>query len=47
MAQQVFVCNEIEMKDGDVRIVRQDRIEVGVYRLTMDELREYRPDLFT
>jgi nitrite reductase/ring-hydroxylating ferredoxin subunit len=32
MAQQVFVCNEIEMKDGDVRIVRQDRIEVGVYR---------------
>ncbi len=32
MAQQVFVCNEIEMKDGDVRIVRQERIEVGVYR---------------
>ena len=32
MAQQVFVCKEIEMKDGDVRIVRQDRIEVGVYR---------------
>ena len=32
MAQQVFVCNEIEMKDGDVRIIRQDRIEVGVYR---------------
>jgi len=29
---QVFVCNELEMKDGDVRIVRQDRIEVGVYR---------------
>jgi nitrite reductase/ring-hydroxylating ferredoxin subunit len=29
---QVFVCNEIEMKDGDVRIVRQERIEVGVYR---------------
>ncbi len=28
----VFVCNELEMKDGDVRIVRQDRIEVGVYR---------------
>jgi nitrite reductase/ring-hydroxylating ferredoxin subunit len=25
MAQQVFVCNEIEMKDGDVRIIRQDR----------------------
>jgi nitrite reductase/ring-hydroxylating ferredoxin subunit len=32
MAQQVFVCHEIEMKDGDVRIIRQDRIEVGVYR---------------
>ena len=32
MAQQIFVCNDIEMKDGDVRIVRQDRIEVGVYR---------------
>jgi nitrite reductase/ring-hydroxylating ferredoxin subunit len=29
---QVFVCNEFEMKDGDVRIVRQDRHEVGVYR---------------
>jgi nitrite reductase/ring-hydroxylating ferredoxin subunit len=32
MTQQVFVCHEIEMKDGDVRIVRQDRTEVGVYR---------------
>jgi nitrite reductase/ring-hydroxylating ferredoxin subunit len=29
---QVFVCNELEMQDGDVRIIRQDRIEVGVYR---------------
>jgi len=29
---QVFVCSELEMKDGDVRIVRQDRIEVGIYR---------------
>jgi nitrite reductase (NADH) small subunit len=29
---QVFVCNDIEMKDGDVRIVRQDKVEVGVYR---------------
>ncbi len=29
---QVFVCNEFEMKDGDVRIVRQDRTEVGIYR---------------
>ena len=29
---QVFVCSELEMKDGDVRIVRQDRFEVGVYR---------------
>jgi nitrite reductase/ring-hydroxylating ferredoxin subunit len=29
---QVFVCTEVEMQDGDVRIVRQDRIEVGVYR---------------
>ena len=29
---QVFVCNDIDMKDGDVRIIRQDRIEVGVYR---------------
>jgi len=33
MAQsQVFVCNDLEMKDGDVRIVRQDRVEIGVYR---------------
>jgi nitrite reductase (NADH) small subunit len=32
MAEQVFVCKDIEMKDGDVRIVRQDKIEVGVYR---------------
>ena len=30
---QVFVCSKLEMKDGDVRIVRQDRIEVGVYRM--------------
>jgi nitrite reductase/ring-hydroxylating ferredoxin subunit len=29
---QVFVCKDIEMKDGDVRIVRQGKIEVGVYR---------------
>ena len=29
---QVFVCNELEMQDGDVRIIRQDRVEVGVYR---------------
>jgi nitrite reductase/ring-hydroxylating ferredoxin subunit len=29
---QVFVCSELEMKDGDVRIVRQDRVEVGIYR---------------
>ena len=32
MAQQVFVCEDIEMKDGDVRIIREDRIEVRVYR---------------
>src|ERR1700754_5159191 len=32
MAQQVFVCKDIEMKDGDVRIIRQDKVEVGVYR---------------
>src|ERR1700744_5095257 len=29
---QVFVCSELEMKDGDVRIVRQDKVEVGIYR---------------
>jgi nitrite reductase/ring-hydroxylating ferredoxin subunit len=29
---EVFVCKDIEMKDGDVRIVRQGRTEVGVYR---------------
>ena len=29
---QVFVCKDIEMKDGDVRIIRQDKLEVGVYR---------------
>ena len=28
---QVFVCKDIEMKDGDVR-VPQDKVEVGVYR---------------
>ena len=32
MAQQVFVCKDIEMKDGDVRIIHQDKFEVGVYR---------------
>jgi nitrite reductase (NADH) small subunit len=29
---EVFVCKDIEMKDGDVRIVRQERVEIGVYR---------------
>ena len=29
---QVFVCKDIEMKDGDVRIVHQNRTEIGVYR---------------
>ena len=29
---QIFVCDDDEMKDGDIRIVRQDRLEVGVYR---------------
>src|SRR3954447_24603568 len=29
---QVFVCKDMDMKDGDVRIVRQDKVEVGVYR---------------
>src|SRR5882762_1326592 len=29
---QVFVCRNTEMKDGDVRIVRQNKTEVGVYR---------------
>ena len=32
MAQQVFVCKDIEMKDCDVRIIHQDKFEVGVYR---------------
>src|SRR5213082_1012857 len=29
---EIFVCREIEMNDGDVRIVRQNRAEIGVYR---------------
>ena len=29
---EIFVCPESEMKDGDIRIVRQGRTEVGVYR---------------
>ena len=29
---QLFVCKESEMKDGDIRILRQDRLEIGVYR---------------
>jgi nitrite reductase/ring-hydroxylating ferredoxin subunit len=29
---QIFVCKDKEMRDGDVRIVRQDRVEIGVYR---------------
>jgi nitrite reductase (NADH) small subunit len=29
---EVFVCNDKDMRDGDVRIVRQDRLEIGVYR---------------
>jgi nitrite reductase/ring-hydroxylating ferredoxin subunit len=29
---QVFVCKDIEMKDGDVRIIREGKVEVGVYR---------------
>ncbi len=29
---QIFVCKDVEMHDGDVRIVRQDRLEIGVYR---------------
>jgi nitrite reductase/ring-hydroxylating ferredoxin subunit len=29
---QLFVCDDNEMKDGDVRIVRQERLEIGVYR---------------
>ena len=29
---QIFVCKDKEMRDGDVRIVRQDRLEIGVYR---------------
>ncbi len=32
MSQQVFVCKDIEMKDGDVRIIREGKVEVGVYR---------------
>jgi nitrite reductase/ring-hydroxylating ferredoxin subunit len=32
MAQEIFVCKEAEMKDGDVRILRQDKLEVGIYR---------------
>ena len=29
---QIFVCDDGDMKDGDIRIVRQDRLEIGVYR---------------
>ena len=29
---ELFVCKDIEMKDGDVRIIRHNRLEVGVYR---------------
>jgi len=29
---QVFVCSELEMKDGEVRIVAANETEVGVYR---------------
>ncbi len=29
---EIFVCPDSEMKDGEVRIVRQGRTEVGVYR---------------
>lgn len=29
---QIFVCNDADMKDGDVRIVKQDKLEIGVYR---------------
>ncbi|HWG06288.1 MAG TPA: Rieske (2Fe-2S) protein, partial [Beijerinckiaceae bacterium] len=29
---QIFVCDNGDMKDGDIRIVRQDRLEIGVYR---------------
>ena len=29
---QIFVCKDVEMRDGDVRILRQDRLEIGVYR---------------
>ena len=29
---QIFVCDDKDMRDGDVRIVRQDRLEIGVYR---------------
>jgi nitrite reductase (NADH) small subunit len=30
--REIFVCKDVEMRDGDVRIVRQDRLEIGVYR---------------
>ena len=29
---EIFVCKDSEMKDGDIRILRQDRLEVGLYR---------------
>lgn len=29
---EVFVCGEAELQDGNVRIVRQERFEIGVYR---------------
>jgi nitrite reductase/ring-hydroxylating ferredoxin subunit len=29
---ELFVCNVDELKDGDRRIVRQGRTEIGVYR---------------
>jgi nitrite reductase/ring-hydroxylating ferredoxin subunit len=29
---ELFVCADTELKDGDVRIVQQGRLEIGVYR---------------
>ena len=29
---EVFVCRDDEMKDGDIRILRQENTEIGIYR---------------
>ena len=29
---EIYVCGDTELEDGDVRILRLDRFEIGVYR---------------